>query len=123
MSESEEHPFDAATSNVKEVNQMLADTDGALAEMSFDGAVGYHEYVATGESHPEYLWKTALLQALDETVFEMMHVGDEDPRDARMEVQRALERHFDAFTAETIADNFEDNLRNLIDVQESRGDE
>jgi len=123
MSESQEHPFDAATSNVEEVNEMLADTDGTIAQMSFDGAVGYHNYVATGEAHPDYLWKTALLQALDETVFEMMYVVSEDSRDARMEVQRELERHFDAFTAETIADNFEEKLEHLIEVQESRADE
>jgi hypothetical protein len=30
MSESQEHPFDAATSNVEEVNEMLADTDEVL---------------------------------------------------------------------------------------------
>lgn len=123
MSDSQEHPFDAATSNVEEVNEMLADTDGTIAQMSFDGALGYHNYIATGESHPEYLWKTALLQALDETVFEMMYVDDEDPRDARMQVQLELERHFDAFTAENVADNFEEKLNHLIEVQESTADE
>lgn len=120
MSETQKHPFDVATDGVEEVNEMLAETDCAIAEMAFDGAIGYHEYVAKGESHPEYLWKTALLQALDETVFEMMYVDNEDPRDARMQVEHELGEYFDSFTAEFVADQFEDNLNSLIDAQESR---
>lgn len=113
MATSDEHPFDIATENVKEVNAMLADTDGAIAAMSFDGAVGYHHYVAAGETDPEYLWRTAFLKALDDTVLEMAYVDADHPEDARHQLERHLGDYFDPLTAEYVADEFEQNLKRL----------
>lgn len=118
MSETEQHPFDIATEAVRDVNDRLADTDGAICEMQFDGAVGYHNYIADGVADPEYLWRTALLQALDETIFEMMHVDDSTASGARAQVERQLEGSLDPFTAEAVAETFEDRLESLIEVQE-----
>lgn len=116
--EQQEHPLDVARDAVDEVNEMLADTDGKIASMAFDGAVGYHHYVATGETDPEYLWKIALLQAMDSSVFEMMHVDADSPAEARRQMERQLRDHLDSHSAEYVADEFERHLESLIEVQE-----
>lgn len=119
----EDHPFDVAKDNDTEVNRMLADTDGAIASMQYTGTIGYHIHVAEGETHPEYLWKIALLEALDTAMFDMMHVGADDVPEARRQVERELKESFDPFTAEFVADEFEDNLRGLIETQREFADE
>ena len=117
----DEHPFDVAKDVCEDVNERLAETNGAISAMGMSGAIGYHHFVATGETDPEYLWKVALIQALEETVFEMTYVDAPNPRDARDQLERDLERSFDPFTAETVAEQFEENLRDLIDSQEEIG--
>lgn len=121
--EQKEHPLDVARDAVKDVNSMLADTDGKIAAMAFNGAAGYHQYVAKGETDPEYLWRIALLQALDDTIFEMMHVDGDSPAEARRQMERQLKNEFPAFTAEYIADEFESNLEDIIEVQENADQE
>lgn len=118
----DDHPFDVATETDKRVNRMLADTDGAICSMEYTGTIGYHINVATGETDPEYLWKIALLQALDDTVFERMYVDAEDPRDARDQLERQLGESFDPFVAEQLAEDFEENLAELIEVQSEEAD-
>ena len=119
----EEHPFDMAKRTCEDVNERLAETDGAISAMGLSGAIGYHHFVATGESHPEYLAKVALLEALDETIFEMLYVDEAHPNDARHQVERELKRSMDPYTAETVADRFEEKLTDLIEVQENRAGE
>lgn len=119
----DDHPFDVATEDDKRVNQMLAETDGAICSMQYNGPIGYHINIAKGETSPEYLWKVALLQALDETVFEMMYVDEERPADARRQIERDLEEYFDPFTAEHVAELFEEKLENLIQSQEDLAEE
>jgi hypothetical protein len=113
----DEHPFDVAKANNERVNEMLADTDGKIAAMEHSGAIGYHINVAKGETDPEYLWKIALLQALDDTVFEMLFVDSQNPSDARSQLEAQLTDSFDPFTAEAVADRFEQELESLIEVQ------
>lgn len=117
------HPFDVATEDDKKVNEMLAETDGAICAMEYTGTIGYHINVAKGEVDPEYLWKVVLLQALDESVFEMMYVDAKDPRDARAQLERDLDEYFDARTAEHVAELFEEKLTGLIEVQEKKAAE
>lgn len=117
------HPFDIATETDEQVNEMLAATDGSICAMEYDGAIGYHINVAKGETDPEYLWKIALLQALDETVFEMVYVDEEEPREARIELQHQISQSFDPMTAEHVSEVFEEKLTDLIEVQEGRDDE
>lgn len=112
-----DNPFDVATDNDKLVNRLLADTDGSICTMEYDGTIGYHIYVATGETDPEFLWKVALLQALDETVFEMMYVDADETREARRQIERQLRDSLDPHTAEYVADRFEDKLASLIETQ------
>lgn len=119
MSTDSENAFDVATEGDNRVNRMLADTDGSICKMGYNGTIGYHIYVAEGETDPEYLWKIALLQALDETVFEMMYVDAEDPAEATRQVRQELVRSLDPLTAETVAEQFEDNLTSLIEAQET----
>lgn len=116
------HPFDEARDANNRVNEMLADTDGAIAEMGFSGPIGYHINVAKGETAPEYLWRVALFQALEETAFEMAHVDADTVEGARRQLDRTLEDAFDPFTAEHVGDRFEENLRGLIESQEERDD-
>ena len=117
------HPFDVATESDNRVNKMLAETDGAICSMEYAGAIGYHINVAEGETEPEYLWKIALLQALDETVFEMMFVDAEEPTDARFQIERELREYFDHHTSEYVADLFEEKLADLIEVQKEAAEE
>ena len=114
--------FQTARENDEQVNEMLADTGGRIAMMQYDGAIGYHIHVATGETDPEYLWKVALLQALDEMAFETLYVDEDTPALARDQVESQLREMFPMFQAEQIAAAFEDNLSDLIDVQEERGE-
>lgn len=113
MSSSEKHPLDLARDTSMEVNEQLADTDGQICAMSIAGRVGFHEYVAAGETAPEYLWKVAFFQALDDTVLEMVHVDAEDAIGAREQLERRLSDAFDPFTVEHLCDEFEDNLQRL----------
>ena len=113
-----QNALDMARDSCRDVNEKLADSDGKIAAMCITGTVGYHQYVATGETDPEYLYKIALLQALDESVFEMMHVDADEAGRAAQQVQTELERHFDAWTAEDVATRFQENLESLISVQE-----
>ncbi|RYJ13295.1 hypothetical protein ELS19_04480 [Halogeometricum borinquense] len=115
-----DHPFDVATETDKQVNQMLAETDGRICTMEFSGAIGYHLNVATGESDPEYLWKLALLQAFDETVFEMMHVDAKDAATAREQIETQLEDSFRPLAVESVADVFEEKLADLVETQEAK---
>jgi hypothetical protein len=115
-----ESAFDVATESDRQVNELLAGTDGKICTMEYAGAIGYHINVARGETDPEFLWKIALLQALDETVFEMMYVDETHPEDARRQVERELERSFDPFTAERVAEVFEEKLTDLIETQAER---
>jgi hypothetical protein len=88
--------------------------------MSFSGAVGYHVHVATGETSTDYLTRTALLQALDDVLFERLGVHDDpDPSDARATVERQLREVLDLapHTAELVADEYESNLRSLRETQ------
>lgn len=117
------HPFDVATEDDKKVNEMLAETDGAICAMEYTGTIGYHINLAKGEVDPEYLWKVALLQALDESVFEMMYVDEKDPREARVQLMWDLEEYFDSRTAERVGDLFEEKLTSLIEVQEKKAAE
>lgn len=117
MSEAE-HPFDAATDNDERINEMLAETGGKIAAMEYTGTIGYHIHVAEGETDPEYLWKIALLQALDESVFEMMYVDADSATEARNQIESELERSFDSMTAGYVADVFEEKLAELIRTQE-----
>ena len=119
----DEHPLDVASEENNRVNDMLADTDGAICEMSFNGAIGYHVNIATGETDPEYLWKVALLQALDESVFEMMYVDADEPDEARRQVERELGEYFDRHTTEYVGEQFEGNLRSLIETQQQNADD
>lgn len=112
--------FDVATANDQCVNEMLADTDGSVCTMEYTGAIGYHIHVASGESDPEYLWKIALLQALDDALFGEIHVDEANPSDARDQLERQIEGRLDPFTADFIANEFESNLTDLITVQEER---
>lgn len=117
------HPLDVARDANKRINNSLADTGGAIATMAINGALGYHINVATGETAPEYLWRVALYQALDETAFEMAHVDADDVEGARRQLDRTLEETFDHWTAEHVGDRFEENLRGLIEAQEEIADE
>lgn len=117
--ESEEHPFDVAKDANSRVNEMLADTDGAIASMELTGAIGYHINVATGETDPEYLWKIAFLQALNTAGLEMAHVNADTPERAREQLSRTLREMFDPMTADYIGEEFENNLRRLIESQEN----
>jgi len=112
--------FDAAKANVRLTNEKLAATDGAIAEMQFGGAIGYHHYLAAGETDIEYLWRVALLQAFDNVIYRMMHVEAEEPEPAAEAVTQQLEEHLDSRTADRIGDRFEEELIDLIDVQEDR---
>lgn len=115
--ETEEHPFDVAKEANNRVNEMLADTDGAICSMELTGPIGYHINVASGETDPEYLWKIAFLQALNTAGLEMAHVDADTPDRAREQLSRTLREMFDPMTADYIGDEFEDNLRSLIDSQ------
>lgn len=117
MSESEQHPFDIARDANQRVNDGLADTDGAIASMELTGAIGYHINIATGTTNPEYLWKVAFLQALDTAGLEMAHVDADTPEGAGDQLSRTLSEMFDPMTADYIREEFEDNLRQLIDTQ------
>jgi len=117
----EEHPFDVATEADKRVNRMLAESGGKICEMSYDGAIGYHINVAAGESDPEYLWKIAFLQALDESVLEMAHIDGETPGDCRLQLERQLGGKLDPMTLDYLADIFEEKLNALVEAQEGRG--
>ena len=121
MSDSQQpNAFDYATATNGEVNELLAQTNGRIATMEFAGAIGYHINVAVGESDPEYLWKIALLQALDESLMEMMHVDADETNEARRQIKRELENWMDPLSAERVADLFERKLSELIEVQEYR---
>lgn len=112
--------FDAATDNVREINEQLAETDGRIAVMSFDGAIGYHHYIAAGETDPEYLWKVALLKALDDTVLEMAYVDADSVEAAADQLDQQLRDAFDPLTREYLIEQFEGNLRDLKEVQEGQ---
>lgn len=114
----ERHPFEVARENDKRVNRMLSDTDGAVAVMEYTGAIGYHIHIATGETEPEYIWKVALLQALDDVVFEMAYVDADTPVEAREQLEWDLKDAFQPLVAEAVADEFESNLSELIETQE-----
>lgn len=111
-------PFDIARENDQRVNEMLAETDGAIASMQYQGTIGYHIHVARGESDPEYLWKIALLEALDEAVFQQAYVDAEDPTGARRQIERALSDAFNPMTADYLAEQFEEKLRDLMETQQ-----
>lgn len=117
MASSEKSPLKAASEGAMEVNEQLADTDGRICSMSITGRVGYHEYVAAGETEPEFLWKVAFLQALDDTVLEMVYVDAEDSVGAREQLERQLRDSFDPLTAEYLCDEFESNLEQLQENQ------
>lgn len=118
MNADQRNAFDEAREANERVNDLLADTDGAIAAMELAGAIGYHVNVATGETDPEYLWKIALLEALDETVLEMAYVDAPTPSEAREQLSRDLRRSFDPATADHVLDVFEDKLASLVESQE-----
>jgi len=120
MSQTEEHPFDIAVDANEDVNDLLADTDGAICEMQFAGAIGYHVNVADGEAAPEYLWKTAFLQAIDDTLLEMAHIDADTPEAARQQLEEQVVEQMGPFVRESLADSFEMHLRDLIEVQEGK---
>jgi len=120
MSQADKHPFDVATDASEEVNEMLAATDGAIAEMQFAGAIGYHINVASGETEPEYLWKTAFHQAVDEVLLEMAMIDADTPAGAREQLDEQVLDQFGPFSSDAMADAFEEKLEGLIEVQEGK---
>jgi len=61
-----------------------------------------------------------LLEALDETVLEMVHVTGDTVAEATRELESQLDRSFDPMTKEMVAEKFQEKLRALQDVQEER---
>lgn len=120
MSQTEEHPFDIAVDANEDVNDLLAGTDGAICEMQFAGAIGYHVNVADGETDPEYLWKTAFLQAIDEVLLDMAMVDADTPGEAREQLDRQVLEEMGPFTKDALAESFEEHLESLIAVQEDK---
>lgn len=120
MSQADKHPFDIATDGAQEVNELLADTGGAICEMQFAGAIGYHVNVADGETDPEYLWKTAFLQAIDDTLLEMAHIDADTPEAARQQLEEQVLEQIGPFARDDLAESFEMHLRDLIEVQEGK---
>jgi hypothetical protein len=119
MSDDGETLLEMARANDRDVNDELAATGGHVCEMYFSGAIGYHIHVATGETSPQYLTRTALLQALDEVLFERVYVDETDDVDeARAAVERELHEMCRPLAAEHIADEYESNLRSLQEAQE-----
>lgn len=115
--------FDVARESDERVNEMLAETDGAIASMAYDGEIGYHIHVAKGETSPEYLWKVALFQAFDDMALEMTYVDADTPEEARWQLEDTLQDTFSPFVADAVADEFESNLEQLMDVQRDRSGE
>jgi len=122
MSQTEDHPFDVAVDANKEVNQQLAETDGAISSMSFQGAIGYHINVANGETQPEHLWRVAFFQAIDEALLEMAHVDAETAAGAREQLEEQVLEQMGPFVRDDVARSFEENLESLIAVQEDKNE-
>ena len=117
------NPFSASREYDMWINDDLADTDGDICMMEYSGPIGYHIHVATGETHPKYLWKVAFFQAVSETLLDMVWVDDPDPADAREQLEHGLSVCVDPVMREEISVLFEDNLRELIAAQERNATE
>ena len=110
--------FELARENDQEVNELLADTDGRIATMQYHGSIGYHLHVARGATDPQYLWKIALLKALDESLLEMVHIDAETVSGATSQLQRQLAGDLQHASLELLTDRFSENLWSLIETQE-----
>ena len=118
MSESQQ-ALDAAIEANNEINQMLADTDGTIRSMQFQGAVGYHINVATGETDPEYLWRVAFHRAIDEVLLETALIQPDSAGDALHQLEHEVLEQMGPFSRDTLAEKFEENLRSLIESQKA----
>jgi len=118
--QTEQHPLDVATGANKEVNQILADTDGAISSMQFEGAIGYHINIASGETDPEHLWRAAFHNAIDQVLLEMAFVDADTPEAAREQLEEQVLDQMGPFSRDAVADRFEENLRGLIETQEGK---
>jgi len=109
--------FELARDNDNAVNERLAETDGKIAAMQYDGRIGYHAHIATGETDPEYLWRVALSQALDRTLLEMVYIDGGTAHEAASQLDRQLGDSLQPHARERLVSAFEDQLEALIDAQ------
>jgi hypothetical protein len=111
-----------ATDSDNEVNRLLADDECGIDEMQYAGAIGFHVHVADGLTNPEFLWRTAFYQALDEVVLDMVHCEEDLPENAVHEVMRQVGDKFDPHTRDRLRDEFQEQLSDLIESNAEAGE-
>lgn len=112
-----ESPYETALAANKRVNDLIA-ASGDIGAVQLAGVIGYHVNPSARDTRPGALWKVALLQALDDTIFDMIHVDDSTVEGARRTVEQGLSDYTDSMTRDFVGERFAGHLQTLIDRQE-----